>query len=64
MHAYSDLASERRRADTTIPGVTLAKEEHGSIQTERLSVASEEGAKEMEVPCGIISPPPSLPPGS
>lgn len=56
----SDLASERRRADTTLPGVEFNTTNEGNIKTEHIRISSEEGAKSIGRPLGnyntIISP--------
>ena len=48
----SDLAIERRRADTDIPGVDYRKERTVGGVWERISITSEEGAREIGRPCG------------
>ncbi len=57
---FSDLACERRRADTTIPGVEWSSSESGNMKTERIKISSEKGAESIGRPCGnyhtIISP--------
>ena len=48
----TDLACERRRADTEIPGVSYREETLGMIQKSVLTVASEEGEREIQKPQG------------
>ncbi len=48
----SDLACERRRADTSISGVEYRKEEKGAFSWERIRITSEEGAKSIGRPKG------------
>ena len=51
-HPYTDLACERRRADTSILGVTY-KKELGIVGTwERIRISSDEGAKSIGRPIG------------
>lgn len=51
-HPYTDLACERRRADTSILGVNY-KKELGIVGTwERIRISSEEGAKTIGRPMG------------
>lgn len=51
----SDLACERRRADTDISGVDFKKECFGEYCWERIRITSEEGAKSIGRPCGIYN---------
>lgn len=48
----TDLAYERDRADTRIPGVEFTSERHGNTEIERLIISSEEGAKSIEKDMG------------
>ncbi len=48
----SDLAVERRRADTDIPGVDYRRERTAGGVWERISITSDEGAKEIGRPIG------------
>ncbi|MBQ8720212.1 MAG: GPR endopeptidase [Clostridia bacterium] len=48
----SDLACERRRADTSIPGVEYKKEKHGGFTWEKIRITSEEGARSIGRPIG------------
>ena len=49
----TDLAAERHRADLSVKGVQYKKQVSGEIETERLRVSSEEGAKSIGKPCGL-----------
>ena len=49
----TDLAVERRRADTDIPGVSYRKEEKGGIILERLEIAGDEGEASIGRPAGL-----------
>lgn len=51
----TDLASERMRADTDIGGVSLKKSNDGDIETEVLTVSSDEGALSIGKPKGIYT---------
>ncbi len=48
----TDLASERRRADLSLPGVTYEEERRGCVTVERLRVESDEGAAQIGKPRG------------
>lgn len=48
----TDLAAERRRADPDTPGVDFTERREGAIGITRLTVKSEEGAREIGKPCG------------
>ncbi len=48
----TDLAIERRRADTEIEGVSYTEKVHGEVTCGTLTVESEEGAKEIGRPIG------------
>ncbi|MBQ8689079.1 MAG: GPR endopeptidase [Clostridia bacterium] len=50
---YTDLAIERRRADTDVKGVDYSKEHCPPGIWERVRVRSEEGARSIGRPCGI-----------
>ena len=50
---YTDLACERRRADTSISGVDYKRERAPYGEWERLTVSSTEGAKSIGRPVGI-----------
>ena len=49
---YTDLAAERRRADTDIPGVEYRRDRAGVGSWERIKISSEEGAKSIGRPIG------------
>ncbi len=49
----SDLALERRRVDTAIPGVEYRKEKAGVGVWERINITSEEGARSIGRPMGV-----------
>ena len=49
---FSDLACERRRADTELDGVTYKKVPCPIGSWEKLSITSEDGAKSIGRPCG------------
>ena len=49
----SDLACERRRADTEAEGVIYSKEDHSFGQIEKIEITSKEGEKEIGRPIGI-----------
>lgn len=51
----TDLASERMRADTDIGGVSLKKSNDGDIETEVLTVSSDEGALSIGKPKGVYT---------
>lgn len=51
----SDLATERRKADISIPGVKFEKDKEGVFSWERITITSEEGAKSIGRPCGIYN---------
>ena len=51
-YIHTDLACERRQADTDIPGVSYYEESIGVLQKSVLHVASEEGARTIGKPCG------------
>lgn len=48
----TDLAAERRRADPETPGVDFTERREGAIGITRLTVKSDEGAREIGKPCG------------
>lgn len=48
----TDLAAERRHADPDTPGVDFTERKDGVIGITRLTVTSEEGAREIGKPCG------------
>lgn len=48
----TDLACERHRADTTLPGVAYEEEKRGSITISTLHISSKEGAASIGKPCG------------
>ncbi len=48
----TDLAAERRRADPDTPGVDFTERREGAIGLTRLTVKSDEGAREIGKPCG------------
>ena len=48
----SDLACERRRVDTDIPGVDFRRESAGNFSWERIRIFSEDGARSIGRPCG------------
>ncbi len=48
----TDLAAERRRADPDTPGVDFTERREGAIGITRLTVKSDEGAREIGKPCG------------
>lgn len=48
----SDLACERRRADTELPGVDFTRTQTGDLRREVLRITSEEGAKSIGRPIG------------
>ncbi len=50
---YTDLACERRRADTDIPGVNYKKEISPGGTWERIKITSAEGARSIGRPTGI-----------
>lgn len=50
---YTDLASERRRANTDIEGVTFKREKSLGGTWERIKITSDEGAKSIGRPKGI-----------
>ena len=50
---YTDLATERRRADTSIKGVDYKREEGLYGTWERIKISSEEGARSIGRPMGI-----------
>ena len=50
---YTDLAAERRRADTDIPGVEYRREVNSIGEWERIEISSEEGARSIGRPMGI-----------
>ena len=50
---YTDLACERRKADTTIEGVEYKKEQGLGGLWERIKISSKEGAKSIGRPIGI-----------
>lgn len=49
---YSDLACERRRADTETPGVEFTREEVGALVWERIRITSSEGERSIGRPMG------------
>lgn len=49
----SDLACERHRADTSVPGVEFKKEICDGYAWERIKITSEAGARSIGRPCGI-----------
>ncbi len=51
----TDLAVERRRADSDTPGVTYTKTEEKGYTRELLTVTSEEGAREIKKGCGVYT---------
>ncbi len=52
---FTDLACERYKADTTLPGVTFQKEETPGGTWERIKITSLEGAKSIGRPMGIYN---------
>ncbi len=48
----TDLAAERRQADTDIAGVEFRREDFGAVALERITVSSEEGARALGRPQG------------
>ena len=52
MMPESDLACERRRADTKVNGVDFKKERHGAFTWERLKITSDEGERCIGRPMG------------
>lgn len=48
----TDLACERRRANTDIPGITYLQKKYGGFDYEELLVTSEEGAEQIGKPRG------------
>ncbi len=48
----TDLACERMRADTTVPGIIYREEDRGICRIGRLTVESEEGAESIGKPMG------------
>ena len=51
--AYTDLACERRRADTSDPGVKYSKERATCGIWERIEIKTERAARSIERPCGF-----------
>ena len=51
----TDLASERMKANTALSGVSLEKKKDGGIETEVLTVRTEEGARSIGKPRGIYA---------
>ncbi len=51
--SYTDLASERRRADTDIQGVDYRRESSSGGTWERIKITSDEGAKSIGRPKGV-----------
>ena len=49
----SDLALERRRADTSIPGVEYRRDESDGFVWDRIRISSEEGARSIGRPIGV-----------
>ncbi len=49
---YTDLACERRRADTATPGVEFTREEVGALVWERIRITSGEGERSIGRPMG------------
>ena len=49
---HSDLALERRRADTEASGIEYKKERSGEFTWERITVSDDEGARSIGRPCG------------
>ena len=50
---YTDLALERHRADTTLPGVEYSKSEASTSAVERIKISSKAGAESIGRPMGI-----------
>ena len=50
---YTDLAMERHRADTAIPGVEYSKEACRVGEWERIKICSKKGAQSIGRPMGL-----------